>query len=151
MFWIFKIFPDWLWPVLLVAAIIAFFASRLVPIKAYQLPIKIVSGISIALTIFICGLHYADNTWKLAAQELQAKIQVLEAESKTANAEVETKVVTRTQIVKQRGETVVRYIDREVVKFDTKFLPGGECEMPKEFIKALNSAAKSPEDVDKKK
>ena len=52
--------------------------------------------------------------------------------------------MTKTQIIKTRGEDIVKYVDREVVKYDTKFAPGGECEIPKEFIKALNDAAEPP-------
>jgi hypothetical protein len=138
MFWIFKIFPDWLWPVLLVAAIIAFFASRLVPLKQYQLPVKIVSGILIALTIFICGLYHADQKWQQAARDLQAKVVAAEAKSQQVNEVVKEKLVVKTQIIKQQGKTVVEYIDREVVKHDTA------CVIPKEFIKAHNSAAETP-------
>ena len=36
---------------------------------------------------------------------------------------------------------VKQYIDREIVKYDTKFAPGGQCEIPKEFIDAHNQSA----------
>jgi len=55
-----------------------------------------------------------------------------------------TKVVTKTQIVRTRGENIIKYVDREIVKYDTKFAPGGICEIPKEFIKAHNDAAELP-------
>ena len=138
MFWIFKIFPDWLWPVLLVAAVIAFFASRLVPLTQYQLPVKIVSGILIALTIFICGLHHADQTWQQAASDLQAKVVAAEAKSLEVNEVVKEKLIVKTQVIKQQGKTIIEYIDREVVKHDTA------CAIPKEFVKAHNSAAETP-------
>jgi hypothetical protein len=35
-------------------------------------------------------------------------------------------------------------VDREVVKYDTKFMPGGICEIPREFIKSHNDAAEVP-------
>jgi hypothetical protein len=139
MFWIFKIFPDWLWPVMLVAAVIAFFASRLVPLKTYQLPIKIVSGITIAVTIFICGLQYADRRWQAAARELQAKVDVMQAQSLEVNEVVKEKLITKIHIIKQRGETVVEYVDREVTKHNTS------CVIPPEFVKAHNSASEVPQ------
>ena len=138
MFLIFKIFPDWLWPVLLVVAVTAFFASRLVPLKQYQLPVKIISGILIALTIFICGLQYADQTWQQAANDLQTKVVAAEAKSQQVNEVVKEKLIVKTQIVKQQGKTVIEYIDREVVKHNTA------CVIPEEFIKAHNSAAETP-------
>jgi hypothetical protein len=138
MFWIFKIFPDWLWPVLLVAAIIAFFAAKLVPVKQYQLPIKIVSGILVAVTIFICGAQYADNTWQQAARDLQHKVDVAEAKSQVVNETIKERVVIKTKVVKQRGEATTEYITREVVKHDSN------CVIPPEFVTAHNTAAKAP-------
>jgi hypothetical protein len=138
MFWIFKIFPDWLWPVLLAAAIIAFFASKLVPIKTYQLPIKIISSILIAVTIFICGLQYADNRWQAAAHELQAKVDLMTTQSQQVNEVVKEKLVVKTQIIKQQGKTVVEYVDREVTKHNAA------CVIPQEFVKAHNDASEVP-------
>ena len=54
------------------------------------------------------------------------------------------KVVTKTQIVKTRGQDIIKYVDKEIVKYDTKFAPGGVCEIPKEFIEAHNRAAEVP-------
>jgi hypothetical protein len=54
------------------------------------------------------------------------------------------KVITKTKVVKERGDEIIKYVDREIVKYDTKFLPGGICEIPKEFIKAHNDAAEPP-------
>jgi len=135
MFWILEIFAEWLWWLLLIAGFSGYFLSNLVPIKTYQLPVKIISGVVVAAVIFIFGMLYSDKTWQQAARELQAKVQVAEAESKTVNAQVETKVITRTQVIKQRGETVVKYIDRETVKIDER------CVIPPEFVNAHNQAA----------
>ena len=43
--------------------------------------------------------------------------------------------VTKTQVVRERGNDIVRYVDREVVKYDSK------CEVPKEAVSAVNQAA----------
>ena len=64
--------------------------------------------------------------------------------SEKENVKIETKVVTKTQYIKQRSEEIIKYVDKEIVKYDTKFLPGGECEIPKEFIVLHNKAAEAP-------
>ena len=46
--------------------------------------------------------------------------------------------------MREQGQRVIEYVDREVVKYDTKFVPGGECEIPPEFVTAVNSAAERP-------
>jgi hypothetical protein len=139
MFWIFKIFPDWLWPVLVVVAIIAFFMSNLVPLKQYQLLIKIVSGITIAVTIFICGLQHSDQRWQAAAQELQAKVDIMQAQSMKVNEVIKEKTITKLQIVKVRGDTITEYVTREVAKHD------GGCAIPPEFVRAHNNASEVPQ------
>ena len=67
-----------------------------------------------------------------------------EAESAKENVKIVEKIVRKTQIVRIRGEDIVKYVEKEVVKYDEKFATGGQCELPKEFIKAVNDAAEEP-------
>jgi uncharacterized membrane protein len=138
MFLIFKILPDWIWWLLLASGLIGFFASYLPLAKKYAVVFKSFGLITTASTIFILGALYADNTWKQAAKELEAKVQVAEAQSQAANETIKEKIIYRTQIVKQRGTDTVQYIDREVTKYDTT------CVIPLEFITAHNRAAEPP-------
>ncbi len=112
MFWILEIFPNWIWWVLLTAGLFSYFLSHLIPLKTYQLPIKIAGGTTVAAVIFILGLLYANGVWQQAAQELQAKVAIAEAKSQAVNEVIKERVVTKTQVVKQRGEATVEYITR---------------------------------------
>lgn len=138
MFFIFKIFPDWIWWLLLIAGLSGYFLSHLFPQKPYQLLLKISGGITIAATIFVLGMLYCDNTWKAAAAELQARVDIAEAKSQTVNTEIREKIVTKTQLVKTRGADIVQYIDREVVRGNQG------CVITPEFISAHNRAAEPP-------
>jgi uncharacterized membrane protein len=138
MFWILEIFPNWIWWVLLTAGLFSYFLSHLIPLKTYQLPIKIAGGTTVAVVIFILGLLYANGVWQQAAQELQAKVAIAEAKSQVVNEVIKERVVTKTQVVKQRGEATVEYITREVVKHNAG------CVIPPEFINAHNRAAETP-------
>ena len=53
-------------------------------------------------------------------------------------------VANNPQAAKRVG--IPRSVGEEFIKADTgrKFSKGGECEIPKEFIKALNDAAEPP-------
>lgn len=135
MFWILEIFSEWLWWLLLIAGFSGYFLSNLVPIKTYQLPVKIISGVVVAAVIFIFGMSYADKTWQQAARELQTKVTIAEAQAKTVSETIQEKVVVQTKIVKQRGEDTIKYIDRETVKIDER------CVIPPEFVNAHNQAA----------
>ena len=138
MFWILEIFPSWLWWLLLLCGFFGYFLAQLVPVKTYQLPIKIVSGVVVLLVIFTLGLLYANGVWQQAARDLQHKVDVAEAKSQVVNETIKERVVIKTKVVKQRGEATTEYITREVVKHDSN------CVIPPEFVTAHNTAAKAP-------
>lgn len=138
MFFIFKIFPDWFWWLLLIAGLSCYFLSHLNLLKPYQLLLKTIGGIGIAASIFILGMLYCDNAWKAAAAELQAKVDLAEAQSQIVNTEIREKLVVKTQIVKTRGADVIQYIDREVVRGNQG------CTITPEFVQAHNRAAEPP-------
>lgn len=138
MFWILEIFPSWLWWLLLLCGFFGYFLAQLVPVKTYQLPIKIVSGVVVLLVIFTLGLLYANGVWQQAARDLQHKVDVAEAKSQVVNETIKERVVVKTKVVKQRGEATTEYITREIVKHDHN------CVIPAEFVTAHNTAAKAP-------
>jgi uncharacterized membrane protein len=138
MFWILEIFPHWFWWLLLFAGLTGYFLSHLVPLKAYQLPIKIFGAVVVLAVIFIMGLLYANGVWQQAARDLQTKVEVAEAKSQQVNEVIKERVITKTQVIKQRGENTTEYITREVVKHDST------CVIPLEFVTAHNTAAKAP-------
>lgn len=98
-------------------------------------------AVAVAIVIGIVW-HFNNVTKELA----QAKIQVhsLEATLADSNAQIVTakantklvqKVVTKTEYYRVKGEDSVKYIDREIVKYDTT------CVIPLEFVNELNKAA----------
>lgn len=90
------------------------------------------------------GAMYNDQAWQAKVSEMQVKVAEAEAKAAQENVKIVEKVVTKTQIVRVQGEEVIKYIDREIVKYDDKFKQGGQCEIPKEFYRALNDAAQEP-------
>jgi len=76
-----------------------------------------------------------EESWQAKVKEMEAKVAAAEIESQKENVKVVEKVVTKTQVVRERGNDIVRYVDREVVKYDSK------CEIPKEAVSAVNQAA----------
>lgn len=138
MFFIFKITPDWIWWILPVLGLLGLFLSQLPSAKTYELLIKILSCTTIAAGIFILGMLYSDNTWNSAARDLKAKVVEVQAKSELVNAEIKERVVTRTQVVKVRGESIIQYVDREVTKSDVG------CKVSSEFVSVHNQAAEQP-------
>ena len=146
--WLLQWLPNWIFYAVLLVGVFGLVMSyflRFIPfLYMYKTPIQIGSVAAIAIGTFMTGAIYDNESWLTKVKEMEAKVAAAEAQSKEENVKIVEKVVTKTQVIKTRGEEIVKYVDREVVKYDTKFAPGGECEIPKEFIKALNDAAEAP-------
>lgn len=147
--WILKFLPDWIFYAVLCLGLLGLIASyflKFIPlVYMYRTPIQVVSVLAIVIGTYMSGAISNEQAWLARVKELESKIAAAEAEGAKESVKIVEKVVTKQQVIKEKGEEVIKYVDREVVKFDTKFLPGGECEIPKEFMKALNDAAKPPE------
>jgi L-lactate permease len=113
-------------------------------ISTYKLPMRIGGIVLLICGVYFYGGYSTEMIWRARVEEMEQKVAAAEQQSKKENTKIVTKLVTKTQVIKTRGEDIVKYVDREIVKYDTKFAPGGVCEIPKEFIKALNDAAEPP-------
>ena len=110
----------------------------------YQLPFKILGIALLVLGVYFRGGYGVEIAWRERVAEVEARLKAAEEQSANENTRIETKTVNRTRLIRERGEEIVKYVDREVVKYDTKFMPGGICEIPREFIKSHNDAAEVP-------
>lgn len=82
-----------------------------------------------------------EEVWQSRVAEMEAKVAAAEAQSSEENIKIVTKIKYKKKIIHEKGDEIIKYIDREIVKYDVKFAPGGMCEIPKEFLDALNKAA----------
>jgi len=149
--WLLQWLPNWIFYAVLLAGVFGLVVSYFVRflsfipfVYVYKTPIQLGSIAAIAIGTFMSGAIHDNDAWEARVKEMQDKVAVAEVQSKEENVKIVEKVVTKTQVIKTRGEDIIKYVDREVVKYDTKFAAGGECEIPKEFIKALNDAAEAP-------
>ena len=150
--WILHFLPDalilWICNTVLLAGILltvtAFFIKRIPIINQYRTPAQILGIALLVVGVYWRGGYAVEQEWRERVAEAEARVAAAEAKSAEENVKIVTKVVTKTQVIRTRGETITKYIDREIVRYDTKFAPGGQCEIPQEFIKAINDAAEAP-------
>jgi hypothetical protein len=143
--WILQWLPNWIFYGIFFAGLLGLLATyvmKFIPlVYVYRTPIQAVSVVLIALGTYMSGAISNEEAWQARVKEMEEKVAAAEIQSKEENIKIVEKVVNKTQIIRTRGDDIVKYVDREVVKYDTKFAPGGICEIPKEFIKAHNDAA----------
>jgi len=146
--WILSFTPDWVFHSIALAGVIGIIAGFLLSfiplVNKYKLAIQVISLVLLTFGIFMEGAILNEQTWKLKVAEMEKQIAEAEAKSQKENVKIVEKIVTKREYIRTRGRDVVKYIDKEIVKYDTKFAPGGQCEIPKEFYKALNDAAQEP-------
>lgn len=146
--WILQWLPNWIFYGIFFAGLLGLLATyvmKFIPlVYVYRTPIQAVSVVLIALGTYMSGAISNEEAWQARVKEMEAKVEAAAVESAQENVKIVEKVVNKIQIIKTRGDDIVKYVDREIVKYDTKFAPGGVCEIPKEFIKAHNDAAEAP-------
>ena len=74
--------------------------------------------------------------WRAKVAELEAKLKVAEEKSQQVNTVIQEKVVVQTKVVREKANTIIKYIDRPAIaEYDKK------CPIPKDAIEVLNEAA----------
>lgn len=135
--WVLNFLPDWLYPLLVGASIFGLIVAKFVP-SLYRLPVQAASAAFLVVGLYMSGVVANENKWKLRVAEMEVQNAQKQTESAKENTKIVQKVVTKVQVVKQKGEEVIKYIDREVVVHDK------QCEIPKTFVEAHNKAAEAP-------
>ena len=129
---------------LLLAGIVTTTISFLPVLAQYRTPTQVLGIALLVAGVYFRGGYAIEQEWRERVAEMEQKVAEAQAQSQKVNETVKTRVVTKTQVIRTRGENIVKYVDREVIKYDTKFAPGGQCELPREFVKAINDAAEAP-------
>lgn len=120
------------------------YVVRLIP--AFAPHIKIAQIISVAVLlagVYFRGGYSTEMLWRERVAEVEARLAAAAEESRAENVKIETRIVKKTEYITRRGQDIIQYVDREIVKYDNKFGPGGICEIPTEFIQAHNRAAEA--------
>ena len=110
----------------------------------YQLPFKIVGVLLLVAGVYFRGGYAVEAQWRERVAEVEAKLRAAEEQSVKENVRIQERVVKKTEYITRRGQDIIQYVDKEIVKYDVKFAPGGQCEIPREFITTINRAAEAP-------
>ena len=136
--WILQFLPNWIFYLLLLTGVAALLVTHFVKVLPNAQLIKLASVVTVIVSIYMIGAISNNDAWLAKIKDLEVKVAQAEAKSATLNTDIVEKIVTKTQVIKQRGQDIIRYVDREVVKYDTT------CVIPKEFVLIHNKAAEAP-------
>ena len=136
--WILSFLPDWLFYAIALASFIALVAAtflKVIPfIGKYAIPIQLLSFVILLISIFLCGGLANEASWQLKVAKTNAEIAELKVKSEKVSTKVVTKYIDRIQVVKEKGNEIVKYVNKES---DSK------CELPNSFVVLHDAAAKN--------
>jgi hypothetical protein len=139
--WILQWLPDWFFYGLLLVGLIGYVTTYLlsfIPIPLifiYKTPIQIISIILVIIGTFMTGAIHNEAKWVAKVKEMEIKVAEAEQKSQKTNKVIVTKFIKKKEYYREKGEDIITYVDREIVKYDD------QCKIPKEFVDALNKAA----------
>lgn len=141
--WLLNWVPSWLFSLVFFLGLVAYLVANSLKVLPYRPVIKIAGVAAVFLSVYLLGVQYADQVWQQRSRDLQLKVKELEVKSQEENVKVVEKIVTKQQFVKQRGEDIIKYVDREVVKNQEVIKYVEQCpKLPVEVVDVINKAAK---------
>ncbi len=117
------------------------FAHRIPVIWQYQLPFKVLGIALLSAGVYFRGGYSVEMAWRERVTELEEKLKTAQEASQQVNTQVETKVVTKTRIIKEKADTMIQYVDRDIFKDREVVREVNNCPVPKEVIDVHNEAA----------
>jgi hypothetical protein len=83
-------------------------------LNIYRKWIQLASILLLVAGIYWYGGYSNEMLWRERVAEMEAKVAAAEAKSKETNKEIETKIVERTRVIREKGKTQIEYINRLV-------------------------------------
>ena len=140
--WMMGLLPDWVFLAIIViggALIVAsWILKRISFINQYNFPIYII-GTTLAITgVWFAGGRATQAAWEARVKDMEAKVQVAEAKSREVNTVIETRVVEKVKIVKEKTNA-----NKQIIKEVVGAQLDARCELPESTVVLVNSASKN--------
>jgi hypothetical protein len=147
--WLLHLLPDsliaWVVNTILIAGAVttvAGFFVRFIPfVNTYRIPVQIAGILLLTTGVYFEGGYTTEMAWRERVREVEAKLAAAETRSAEVNTEIVTKIVTQTKVVTQRGQDIIKYVDREVVRDQEVIKFVENCPIPEIIVNTHNAAA----------
>lgn len=125
------------------------YVVRLIPAMAPHIFIaQVISVVILIAGVYFRGGYSAEMAWRERVAEVEAQLEEARKESAKVNTVIETQVVTKTKVVKEKADTLIEYVDRIV---DREIIKEADCKMPKEVIDVHNEAARMNQAIEQQR
>ena len=159
--WMFSLIPDavlnWAYWAIIIAGltgVLAGWLGRWIPFYGnYVKVLQPVGIVLLVLGVWLRGGYDTEMAWRAKVAEAEARVAAAEQKSQETNTVIQEKVVEKTKVIKEKGNSIVKYIDRYNDREVIKTIEGPErvrieevikyiekCPVPKEMIDIHNQA-----------
>ena len=151
--WILNWFPSSVVELLLIAGAIGCFLSIVVinqiakwipGVAVHSTVFQLISIIVLLTGVYLKGIQNTQKEWEVKILKAQQKVSAAENEANEANNKLAKKTAEKDKVIYIKGETIYRYIDREIVKNKevVKFVEN--CTIQTTILELHNAAATNP-------
>jgi hypothetical protein len=138
-------FIAWIVDFMLIAGVLTtvagFFAKFIPFVNNYRIPVQITGIVLLTLGVYFKGGYSTEMAWRERVREAEAKVTAAEKLSAETNTQIITKLVNNTKVIREKGQDIVSYIDREVVRNQEVIKYVEICPIPSIIIDTHNAAA----------
>jgi hypothetical protein len=140
----------------IVMTALSFFALNFIlrifpPLSKYHLFIQILSVIILATGLYAKGGYSTEIIWREEVKRLEKELEVAKNKAKDKIIEIEEKIIFKDRIIREKGENLITYIDKEIIKKEEIVKYIEICPVPNELIELHNQAAKSNRQIQESK
>jgi hypothetical protein len=147
--WILHLLPDafisWIVNTILIVGTlttVAGFFVRFIPfVNTYRIPLQVLVIVLLTTGVYFKGGYSTEMAWRERVREAEAKVAAAEKLSAETNTQVITKLVNNTKVIREKGQNIVSYIDREVVRNQEVIRFVEICPIPSVVFDTHNAAA----------
>jgi hypothetical protein len=107
-------------------------------VKGYGMLMRTVGIVLLIGSVYLYGGYGTEMKWRAEAAKLKADMDRKVALSEKSSKQIVTKYITKTKVVKEKGDVIVKKVTEYITKdADAK------CVIPKSFVVLHDSAAKN--------
>lgn len=96
----------------LLGLVASWFITFIPFLNIYRKWIQLASVLLLIAGIYWYGGYSNEMLWRQRVAEMEAKVRLAEEKAKGVNTEIETRVVEKTKVIREKGKTQIEYINR---------------------------------------
>ena len=140
--WMLDFLPFWIFHLIVlvgVGGILASVVLKFIPfISNYKLPVQVASVILLVFGVYMEGGVSNQEKWEARVAEVKLEMAKKDAASSDATVKVVTKYITNVEVVKEKGESIVKEIPKLITA-----TADGQCVIPNGFVLLHDSASRN--------